>query len=165
LLQQLLFAGELVYPAVITITKFSILAMYRRIFPTRFMKIGGVWILGGMSAAWWLAIILVVVFQCNPQHKIFDPFMLEGKCIDLTAFFLGNSIPNILLDVAILCLPVHEVWHLHLPKSQRLALAGVFLVGAGVVVSSVVRLHFHVLLARQGIEADFTSESCLHNIS
>ncbi|KAK4209074.1 hypothetical protein QBC37DRAFT_324543 [Rhypophila decipiens] len=154
--QKLLFSGEIIYPTAIAITKYSILAMYWRIFPTQTVRLG-TYILGGMTTAWWLAVCLVAVFQCTPQGKVFNPLGIEGTCIDNNDFFLGNSIPNIITDVAILCLPTYEVGKLHLPKSQRVALGLVFLLGAGVIVASSVRLHFHIVLAKLGPTADFTT--------
>ncbi len=157
---QLLFAGEWIYATAITTTKFSILAMYRRIFPTRFMNLG-FWILGGMTTAWWLAVILVATFQCDPVGKVFDPFMATGHCISIAQFFLGNSIPNIINDVMILCLPIYEISQLHLPRGQRIALAGVFLLGALVIVSSGIRLRYHLILADEGSDLDLTSKTLL----
>ncbi|KAK3314820.1 hypothetical protein B0H66DRAFT_520947 [Apodospora peruviana] len=153
---KLLFAGEIIYATIITVTKYSILAMYYRLFPTRFMKIGGWVCLGGMTTAWWLAIILVVIFQCKPLAKTFDPFMADGHCIDNTKFFLGNSIPNILNDVMILCLPMYEIGNLRLPHGQRVALVAVFMLGAGVVAMSAIRLSYHVKLSKEREDADFT---------
>ncbi|KAM7219701.1 hypothetical protein V8F06_004914 [Rhypophila decipiens] len=154
--QKLLFSGEIIYPTAIAITKYSILAMYWRIFPTQKVRLG-TYILGGMTTAWWLAVCLVAVFQCTPQGKVFNPLGIEGTCIDNNDLFLGNSIPNIITDVAILCLPTYEVGKLNLPKSQRVALGLVFLLGAGVIVASSVRLHFHIVLAKLGPTADFTT--------
>lgn len=154
--QKLLFSGEIIYPTAIATTKYSILAMYWRIFPTKTVRLGA-FILGGMTTAWWLAVCLVAVLQCTPQGKVFNPVGIEGTCIDNNDFFLGNSIPNIITDVAILCLPTYEVGKLNLPRSQRIALGLVFLLGAGVIVASSVRLHFHIVLAKLGPTADFTT--------
>ncbi|KAK3995731.1 hypothetical protein QBC44DRAFT_12543 [Cladorrhinum sp. PSN332] len=152
--QKLLFSGELIYPSAIAVTKLSILTMYQRIFPTKTMKLGWI-VLGGMTAAWYVAVCLVAVFQCKPVGKVFDP-MGPGTCINPTDFFLGNSIPNIITDVAILALPTYEVYKLNLPRHQRVALGAVFLLGAGIVAVSSYRLHIHILLAEQGTSADFT---------
>ncbi|KAK4229301.1 hypothetical protein QBC38DRAFT_472532 [Podospora fimiseda] len=152
--QKLLFSGELIYPTVIALVKFSILAMYQRVFPTKTMKLGHI-VLGGMTAAWYIAVVLVAIFQCKPVKKVFNP-MLPGTCIDPTDFFLGNSIPNIVTDVAILALPTYEVYKLNLPRHQRIGLGAVFLLGAGIVAVSSYRLYIHILLAEQGTSADFT---------
>lgn len=46
-----IFAAELLYCLVITLVKFSILALYWRIFPTRWIRIS-VWVLAFIIAAW-----------------------------------------------------------------------------------------------------------------
>lgn len=139
--------------------------MYWRIFPTHFMKLGCT-VLACASGAWSLAVVLVSIFQCQPIQKAFDPFMTQGHCIDNTKFFIGNAVPNILTDVLILFLPVYEIRKLHLPRGQRVALASIFLLGAGVVGISAVRLYYQVALAKQGTSADLTCEfstSVLHS--
>lgn len=53
---------------------------------------------------------------------------------------MGASIPNVITDILLLALPLPYVWGLHAPLSQRLILAGMFLLGVFVSVVSVVRL-------------------------
>lgn len=55
--------------------------------------------------------------------------MEGGKCLDINKFFLGNSIPNIITDALILCLPVLEVSKLQVRRSQKVAIGGMFLLG------------------------------------
>lgn len=47
--------------------------------------------------------------------------------------------PNIVTDAAILCMPIWEVWKLQLRTIQRLAVIGIFLLGAFVIVASIYR--------------------------
>lgn len=108
--------------------KASILAMYYRIFPTRFMKLA-VYTIGSTVILWFVAVELVVVFQCTPVHKSWSPFMTGGTCVDKAKFFIGNAVPNIINDVMILTLPVYEVWKLQVSRSQKNAIAGAFLLG------------------------------------
>ncbi|KAI1424967.1 hypothetical protein F5Y12DRAFT_714832 [Xylaria sp. FL1777] len=154
---QLLFAGEFTYSTQILLIKLSILSLYRRVFPTRVVMIGS-GILLGVTASWWLAVILVTIFQCHPVSKAIDP-AIEGHCISQTEFFLGNAIPNIVTDVLILSLPLHDIIKLHLPRSQRVSIAGIFLLGGGVIVASSIRLYYCIQLARDGNSADVTRES------
>ncbi|KAI0182192.1 hypothetical protein EV127DRAFT_488356 [Xylaria flabelliformis] len=152
--QKILFSSEFLYPSALVTTKLSILSMYHRIFPTRFMKNGKL-IVGLVTIAWWIAYVLVDIVQCQPIAKILDK-SIPGYCIPLYDFFLGSSIPNIITDVVILCLPLHEISKLHLPRGSRAALAGIFLLGAGVTAVSGVRLWYHVGLAEKGANADLT---------
>ncbi|KAK4451224.1 hypothetical protein QBC34DRAFT_348224 [Podospora aff. communis PSN243] len=123
-----LWISQYFYFTLLLALKLSILAMYLRIFPTRFMKVG-VYIITAFVAAWYIAAIFVVIFQCIPVQKAYTPSIKEGHCVDSVRWFLGSSIPNIIQDIMILFLPVHEIWKLHLPRPQRIGISAVFLLG------------------------------------
>lgn len=141
--------------------KLSILSLYWRLFPTPSMKRGCV-VLATLTVMWWVAGVLVDIFQCIPVGKAFDISIPidQGSCISQTGYCLGMIIPNILIDVMILCLPTFEVSKLHLPRGQRAALASVFLLGAGVTSAGGVRMYYHLQLVESGTggNLDFTSE-------
>ncbi|PYI21865.1 hypothetical protein BO99DRAFT_51725 [Aspergillus violaceofuscus CBS 115571] len=134
---KLLMAFECVYCTTVGIIKVSILLMYARIFPTRNFRLAAI-ILGGIAVGWVLAIICVSVFQCDPIAKAWNP-TLPGSCINLKGSFIGNAVPNIVTDVAILSLPVHVVWGLHASLTHRLSVITVFLLGSFVVFTSAYR--------------------------
>ncbi|TGO82552.1 hypothetical protein BPOR_0807g00010 [Botrytis porri] len=132
-----LIAFECLYVTCVCFTKLSLLLMYRRIFPVRSIKIGSL-VIGGLSVAWCISIIMVSVFQCVPIQKIWNP-TLEGHCVNLKASFIGNAIPNILTDVAILALPMQQVWGLHTSVMQKTHISFVFLLGSFVIFTSIYR--------------------------
>ncbi|KAM7187827.1 integral membrane [Naviculisporaceae sp. PSN 640] len=134
-----LYIGEYLYFTLVAVIKASILAMYYRIFPTRTMK-WGVYILGVTVILWWIAIILVTIFQCQPVSKAYKPFMPTGSCLEKEQFFFGNSIPNVIQDVFILVLPAREVWRLQVSIRQKIAILGVFVLGFAVVIIGCIRL-------------------------
>ncbi|RAL13867.1 uncharacterized protein BO97DRAFT_442171 [Aspergillus homomorphus CBS 101889] len=134
---KLLMAFECVYCTTVGIIKVSILLMYARIFPTRNFRIASI-ILGGIAIGWVIAIICVSVFQCDPIAKAWNP-SLPGTCINLKGSFIGNAVPNIVTDVAILSLPVHAVWGLHASLTHRLSVIAIFLLGSFVVFTSAYR--------------------------
>ncbi|KAF9875567.1 integral membrane protein [Colletotrichum karsti] len=134
---KLLLAFECIYVTAVMFIKLSLLLMYRRIFPSRGFKISAM-VLGALTIGWWISIVLVCVFQCTPVAKAYMPW-IDGTCIDLKASFIGNAIPNILTDVAILCLPIKEVWRLQVTMVQRLSLCFMFLLGGFVLFASIYR--------------------------
>lgn len=157
--RKFLFAGELLYTFSNTTIKLSILVMYRRLLPSPLTDMGGI-ILGLVSLSWCLAVVLVTIFQCSPQWKVFDPLgPTPGHCIEDTKFFVANSIPNIITDILIMGLPTYQIWKLRLPPSQKVAVAAVFLVGAGATTMSIVRLHFHLVSGRTQSPEGFTSKT------
>lgn len=125
---QLLLAFECIYVTVVMLVKASILVMYHRIFPVKGFRMA-VYIIGGIVVSWWLAIVLVCIFQCDPIPKAWLPW-IPGTCINLKASFIGNAVPNILTDVAILALPITQVWSLHGTVARKLSLCGAFLLGS-----------------------------------
>lgn len=125
---------ECFYVATIAVTKASILLMYTRIFPTREIKIASI-VLGGLSVAWAIAIILVSIFQCTPIARAWDN-RIPGHCIDLKASFIGNAVPNVVTDILMLCLPVRVVWRLHASITHRLSVIAIFMLGSLYVLSS-----------------------------
>ncbi|CRL20045.1 unnamed protein product [Penicillium camemberti] len=137
MIAKLLVIFECIYVTTIAVTKVSILLMYCRIFPTREIRISSI-ILGGISIAWGMAIILVSVFQCTPIARAWDT-RIPGTCINLKASFIGNAVPNIITDILILSLPVRVVWGLHASITHRLSVIGIFLLGSFVIFTSVYR--------------------------
>lgn len=101
--------------------------MYARIFPLKGFRIGA-YILGFITVGWVIAINCVSIFQCRPIRKAWFPTM-PGECIDLKGSFIGNAVPNILTDIAILCMPVAQVWKLQVTTAQRASLIFMFLLG------------------------------------
>lgn len=51
------------------------------------------------------------------------------KCINQQAFYDGLSVPNFLMDIAILALPVKEVWKLQMNTRTKMEVSGLFLLG------------------------------------
>lgn len=150
-----MFAGELLFFTCLALIKLSVLAMYYRIFPTRFMKWGCA-VLGSMTVAWWIAVMLVTVFQCLPIHKYWD-LATPGKCVNANIFYIStNGVPNIIMDAMILCLPTYEVYKLHVSRKMKFAIGANFLVGALVIIASIIKLKVMVNLYYLGPTADVT---------
>ncbi|KAI3401449.1 hypothetical protein diail_10883 [Diaporthe ilicicola] len=147
--QAALFAVECIYGTLLVVCKFSILAMYWRIFPTPFVK-RGCCILGGLTLAWIIAVALVAFLQCQPMRKIWLP-EIPGHCIDNNKFFIGNAVPNIFTDCAIMALPAYEISRLRMGYSQKIGLAGIFLLGV-----FAIRLIFLLKLSAGGKDGDLT---------
>jgi hypothetical protein len=132
---KLLVAFECVYCTGVGLVKLSLLLMYMRIFPTQNFRIGA-YILGFITIGWVIAINFVSIFQCNPIKKAWLGPAVEGTCIDLKASFIGNAVPNILTDIAILCMPVTQVLKLQVSNAQRASLIFMFLLGGFVLCAS-----------------------------
>ena len=122
------YAYEVIYGLSIGLTKISILLFYSRIFKDRTFKLA-LYVTLGLVAAFTFAIEVAVLAQCQPAHALWDITYTPRKCMDLRTFFIGSGVPNIILNVIILVLPLPMVWALEIERRHKLALSGVFLLG------------------------------------
>ncbi|KAK6840032.1 hypothetical protein PG987_005898 [Apiospora arundinis] len=137
-LSKVLFAGEILYVTSINVYKISLLFFYWRTFPVRLMKIGGL-VLGIFTLLWTFTAFFVIVFQCLPVSKAWQPWA-EGTCSNLLHTEPAMASLNIFCDVAILCLPLRPVLGLRINAAQKAFVICTFLLGSYVVFASCYRL-------------------------
>ena len=65
----------------------------------------------------------------------------QRTCINTLHYFLGIQIPNIIIDVAIMALPLPWIFRLKITLSQKIALSGIFTLGGFVLVVGALRLN------------------------
>ncbi|PSR80253.1 hypothetical protein BD289DRAFT_441078 [Coniella lustricola] len=151
-----MYSGELIYFTGVMTIKWSVLAMYYRIFPTKFMKWGYI-ALGAINFAWWIGCMFATIFQCTPIHDYWDLYDDSSVCINANVFYLStNGIPNIVMDALILCLPMWEVYKLHLGRKVKIAIGANFLIGALVLIASIYKLTLMVEMYYLGSSLDVT---------
>ncbi|KAJ9611703.1 hypothetical protein H2200_004887, partial [Cladophialophora chaetospira] len=124
---QVLFSGTFLYTMTIFFTKASILCLYHRVFTSRIVRVP-VYIVGIIICVWALVCCVAGAFLCVPLKKLWDP-SVPGSCFDVTAFYVGLQIPNVVTDVAIFLLPLPAIRTLPLPSSQKWSLVAIFGVG------------------------------------
>ena len=112
--------------------KASILLFYARIFfpksQTWFRR--SLYAMAATVFLWWVICQFFVMFECSPIHYFWDRKPVTGHCQDVQKFFVGQAIPNIITDGILLALPLPMIWQLQLPKAQKCALSGVFMLGS-----------------------------------
>ncbi|KAK6203885.1 hypothetical protein LQW54_008692 [Pestalotiopsis sp. IQ-011] len=146
------FACELTYTGVIVFVKFSILALYWRIFKMSNIKIP-IGIMASLVFMWGITVFLLTLLQCIPTRGFWDK-TVEADCnVDSQKFLFAISIPNILIDVALLVLPLPYVKKLNVSGNQKRAIASMFLLGGFVCLASIMRL---VAVGKQPTTADMT---------
>jgi hypothetical protein len=152
------FIGQILYTFSITTIKLSVLAFYWRLFEIKARVT--IYIVTAMSISWCTAIVrphllpqkcptrlvntikqfLCVVFSCIPVQAAWDITIVGAKCIPTRSIYLGGSVPNVILDLVLVIMPLPHVWRLHAPVAQRIVLAGMFALGFFIAVVSLVRL-------------------------
>ncbi|MDI1489698.1 MAG: hypothetical protein OHK93_000896 [Ramalina farinacea] len=123
------YADQILYSIALTATRVSILLFYHSIFPAKtFTRL--LWGIGALSVAWGLSVFFVAIFTCSPIRGFWQPMMQPPPhCINQQAFYDGLSVPNFLMDIAILALPVKEVWKLQMNTRTKMEVSGLFLLG------------------------------------
>ncbi|KAK6443391.1 hypothetical protein LTR95_000217 [Oleoguttula sp. CCFEE 5521] len=134
------YAGSFLYPACITFVKLSILSQYRRVFASHSASFK--WqinILMAVVVAWGVAIIITAMLLCQPIAKLWNP-SLPGTCINLSQFYYGIQIPNILTDLLIIIVPIKEALTLDLTRKLKIGAIIMFLLGTITLCFDIVRL-------------------------
>ncbi|PGH18993.1 hypothetical protein AJ79_00026 [Helicocarpus griseus UAMH5409] len=124
------------------VTKVSILFFYLRIFTSRDFKVIAYSVMG-ITVAYGTAVVLAVLFQCQPVHmawKHWDGEHEDAKCANINLIGWISAAINIVLDVIIIVLPVRELFRLALSTKKKLHILLMFGVGFFVTIVSAIRL-------------------------
>ena len=123
------YINEILYPLILTFVKCSIVCLLLRVFGTgkRFRRTTYVLLI--LAIAWGISVSLVAAFQCTPIAAAWDPTIQYYHCFDHQAYFVGTSILNVMIDIAILALPIPSLWKLKLPMTRKLVISGIFMLG------------------------------------
>lgn len=129
----------MLYYVTVAMTKVSILILYIKLTPNRTFRTV-VWSMMAFVLATAFSCVMADVFQCNPIRKAWDT-SVKGTCINQVGLYLSNGGLNIAQDIIIYFLPVPMLWKLNMPRTQRIALVLVFVVGGFVVITGMIRLN------------------------
>ncbi|KAF2851925.1 hypothetical protein T440DRAFT_447354 [Plenodomus tracheiphilus IPT5] len=138
---QFTWLTEVFYFMAIAFTKLSFLLFLLRIFPRQALR-RTVHVLIGISAAYGVAFTVTCLFNCTPISYIWESWDGEhkGKCVNLHLFAWIHAGINIVLDGAILAVPIPELLRLSLSTKKKVYIIMMFSIGAFTTVVSIVRL-------------------------
>lgn len=126
---KLLFSHVCIYAAAVTCTKTSIMVFYNRLFN---LKIS-MYIMMPLIIGYFFAVIITIFVACRPLPYFWEQYIYpdtaQGTCVNTPKFFLGNGIGAVVIDFLILLVPVPIIWKLQMPRSQRIAVIGILLLG------------------------------------
>jgi hypothetical protein len=127
---QAIYVCALTYNTVLGFVKLSVLALYRRILlgvPSRTLNILN-WCVFGLVACNTTVNVFIAAFQCNPVHAAFDS-AIKGKCINASAFYLGNAITGIITDAMVYLLSIPIIRPLQMDQKRKIVILLTLLVG------------------------------------
>ncbi|KAH8672848.1 hypothetical protein BGZ60DRAFT_373634 [Tricladium varicosporioides] len=134
------YFAEVLYAAIMPITKTSILFFYLRIFSDPAFR-RATWCLIAVSALSAITFVCVNAFQCRPIYHFWKQWDGEpGRCIGPSGPAWSVSAIGIIIDFLMLSLPIYEIRDLNLHWRKKLNAGLMFGVGFFVTIVSIVRL-------------------------
>ncbi|KAI3339452.1 hypothetical protein F4824DRAFT_455467 [Ustulina deusta] len=139
-LAKLVYTNELIFGFGITAIKLSILWFYHSLFSVDRTLLRVIQVTAAVCIAWFIVATLVIALQCTPVQAFWERFDVPPYCLEYPRVLLGYEIANLLIDVAILCIPTGTVIRLQLPWLKKVPIIGTFLLGVLVCLFSILRL-------------------------
>lgn len=98
----------------------SILWLYRRIFAVaHFRRYCLVLLI--INGCYGISFLIVYLTNCTPVDQLYNPHP-DGHCRDMQISDFATVGINILLDIAILVLPLPTLWSLQLPVRKKVVI-------------------------------------------
>ncbi|QKX57839.1 uncharacterized protein TRUGW13939_04959 [Talaromyces rugulosus] len=139
-LKELYFA-EVFYMVSEMFTQLSILAFYLRVFDSRLFRNVALAI-GVFVICFGISNTMSMILQCTPVSFFWDGWTGEyvGKCIDINSFSWARAAIEILVDLAIISLPIPLLLRLKLSWNKKLQILSMFSIGFLITLVSILRL-------------------------
>ncbi|KAI0381264.1 hypothetical protein F5Y04DRAFT_288906 [Hypomontagnella monticulosa] len=160
--EQISLAGQiqwtffLLLPLTLGCTKMSFLFLYKRVFAINQRGATNILIVGMivLIAIWMAGFFLTSLFQCKLDFWALwnSPIDQVEHCISATKLALALIITDFGTDIFIMAIPIPLVWRLNLSTTKKIAITGVFLLGAISVAVSLLRLILTERLLRFGFD-------------
>lgn len=128
-LPQNTLAEETLYNASVALSKASLLFFYSRIFSVDKTLLLIFRIVGFIVFGYCMAADFGLIFAKHPVEAQWNVTQPHTSINDM-AFWISMAVINICLDITILAIPQIKVRKLHMSRRRRMAVQGVFLLGA-----------------------------------
>ncbi|KAL7627957.1 hypothetical protein AAE478_002153 [Parahypoxylon ruwenzoriense] len=139
---MLYYYDEIIYVTALALTKISILFFYLKVFPKRSFRII-TWVLIAVNLVYAIIYDFLLILQCDPVSGAWRSWDGEfaSKCISINVLGWSAAAINIALDIAVIVLPLPELFRLSLSLRKRLQIIAMFTVGFFITIVSIVRLY------------------------
>ncbi|RSL49834.1 hypothetical protein CEP54_012238 [Fusarium duplospermum] len=97
----------------------------------------------GLVVGYWVSITIAWFAGCRPVSYFWEQFTkptAKGYCMNTSLFYFVNGICAMLIDIAILIVPMPTLYKLQMPRRQKVAVSAILLLGAFVCVASIIRI-------------------------
>lgn len=138
---KITFSTIVLYFLVSCTTKLSLLLLLHRIFAISGPFKIQIYIAEATVVAFWISTTVAHCLSCIPIDWSWKNGNADPRyCINYNTFWLVSGIFESVIDVAILSLPLGMVSKLHMERSRKFSVAGVFLLGGFVLFSGVAKV-------------------------
>ncbi|KAH6673517.1 hypothetical protein B0J14DRAFT_50180 [Halenospora varia] len=153
---KMLFAFQFFYLFAVAAVKVSVIYFYRRVFTSSntFRKVTNGMLI--FVLLWTIAFFFATVFQAWPVSWNWTGV---GKPIQYNIMYYATCATEIAADLVILCLPIPMIKSLHLSKTRRWTVMGIFGLGGFCVIAAVVRLYYQVQISSPAQVTDPTYQT------
>jgi predicted neutral ceramidase superfamily lipid hydrolase len=125
-----LFMAELLYATSLGFSKLAILGFYWRLFGSVAKMRIGIYILQASTVIWLTIRTFMTVFHCVPVEAYWNHSIENAVCeVDPAKFMFGTTLVHLMLEVAVLSLPIFQVKSLKLRRGQKIAVVAMFMFG------------------------------------
>ncbi|KAL3455726.1 hypothetical protein BJX64DRAFT_297339 [Aspergillus heterothallicus] len=152
-LLQLIIPLQFLWVLSLSCTKISILLLYLRIFPVRWLVVSS-WATMAVIVMWAIATILAGCLICRPFAFNWDQTIPGGKCGNQVTSFTVTGVINLVTDVIVLVLPMPSLFKLQMAMYKKVTLIAVF--GLGVVTCVISALRISVLSTMDFADITYT---------
>jgi hypothetical protein len=99
-------------------------------------------VLMALCTAYLISVVVPLTFQCKPISFAWEGWKHEsqGKCIDINAVAWYASVANMLLDFAVIILPIPQLLKLNMSVRKKMQVFAMFGMGLFITLVSIVRL-------------------------
>ncbi|TRX96511.1 hypothetical protein FHL15_002783 [Xylaria flabelliformis] len=127
------FATQLLSVLSLVFTKLSIVLFYRRVFRGNVFSIISL-ILLVVITCWGISFFFATLLECIPTSEawksLYGTPQHDAHCYQYLPMFIATAISNFIIDIGILSVPIPIVWKLKISVKQKIAISGIFLLGA-----------------------------------
>ncbi|KAL9025593.1 MAG: hypothetical protein Q9196_005609 [Gyalolechia fulgens] len=145
--QKVLYTVQLTQVLTFGLTKLAVLLFYQRIFQGRLIQTA-VWFMVGIDFIWTIGFFFSNLLQCYPIKVNWTALgNLVGYCVDTNKLIVYQSWSDVATNVVILGLPLPCIWALQMSIKRKLAVCGIFLLGALTVGSGIAKvlIYYNIL--------------------
>ncbi|ORY03148.1 hypothetical protein BCR34DRAFT_605341 [Clohesyomyces aquaticus] len=121
----------IIWNSAVCMVRLSMLFFYIRLFHLSGWRIA-FWTLVALNISSLIAIILSAFLVCHPFAYSYDKTIVGGYCGDILSLQLFTAIWNLLMDTAIVAVPLPIVWTLKMSNRKKIGVS--FMFGMGIII-------------------------------